>query len=457
MTGPRATHPWFNGVTMWRAIFALILAAMLWAWVSTTEDPDVSRRLTGLQLTPTNQRADLVILNRAQLPTVSVDIRGPRSRINQLAPTDVKAELDLAAVTDPGPKLVPVTIQTPRLVRVASVTPETVPVTIDRIAAKTFTISVEQAPSPASYNITKIVPSPTQVTARGPAGALDKVARVVLPVALGDHRESFEGQFKPEPRDATNALVSDVTIDPATVKASVTVSRIGRTVSIVADIVGSPPAGFRVSGTTVSPSFVVVDGPPDALNQLILISTAPIDVTGQTAPLSLLGVQLVMPPGIRLVDQVTVNVQVQIERQQVLQQFPALTVQPLNIGAGLQVTIIPAEVSVTVSGPLDRLRQLKGNDIRVEIDLAGLGPGSYTLTPRIQVPSDLRLTDSPSTVRVQIDRASTPVPTRTPIPTQPPVVPSPTQLVPRDVLSRQAAEPLTRGVVLPRDRERLAS
>lgn len=424
---------WFNGVTLWRAFFALVLASMLWAWVSTTEDPDVTRRLTGLVLTTANERPDLVILNRAQLPTVSVDVQGPRSRINQLAPSDIKAQLDLANVTEPGLKQLPVVVQTPRLIRVGSVSPDVVTVTVDRIATKSFPLQVEQGPSPASYSISNVVTSPTNVTASGPAGALDRVVRVVLPVALGDHRDSFEGQFKPEPRDASNALVNDVTIDPPSVKATITVSRIGRTVSIVADIVGNPPAGYRVTGTTVSPSFVVVDGPPDALNQLILISTAPIDVTGQTAPLSKLGVPLVMPPGIRLVDQVTVNVQVQIELQQVLQQFPALTVHPLNIGTGLQVTVTPAEISVTLSGPLDRLRQLKSNDIRVEVDLNGLGPGSYTLTPRIQVPSDLRVTDSPASVRVQIDKAATPVPTRTPAPTPAPtptpLLPSPTQRV----------------------------
>lgn len=432
MVGANHGRTWFNGVTLWRAFFALVLASMLWAWVSTTEDPDVSRRISGLSLSPTNERPDLVILNRAELPTVAVDVRGPRSRINQLAPTDLKAELDLAGVTDPGLKRLPISIQTPRLVRVASVTPNTVTVTIDRIATKRFDVQVERGPSPASYSISSIVITPNQVVASGPAGALDKVTRVVVPVSLGDRRDSFEGQFKPEPRDANNAPVSDVTIDPPSVQATVTVNRIGRTVSIVADIVGSPPAGYRVTGSTVSPSFVVVDGPPDALNQLILISTAPIDVSGQTAPLSKLGVQLVMPPGIRLVDQVTVNVQVQIELQQVLQQFPALAVQPVNMGTGLQATIIPAEISVTLSGPLDRLRQLRGNDIRVEVDLSGLGPGTYTLSPRIQVPADLRVTDSPATVRVEIDRASTPVPTRpptptAPAPTSPRVSPSPAQ------------------------------
>ena len=115
-----------------------------------------------------------------------------------------------------------------------------------------------------------------------------------------------------------------------------------------------------------------------------------------------------------------VNVQVQIERQQVRQQFSALRVAPVNVGTGLRSTITPTEVAITLSGPLDRLRQLSGSDIRVEVDLQGLEVGTYTITPRVSVPPDLQVVEQPPAVRVQLERAATPGPRPSPVREAPP-------------------------------------
>lgn len=410
---------------VWRALFSLTLATMLWAWVTNTEDPDIARRISGVSVQAVNLNPNLVVLSPEQLPTLTVEVRGPQSRVQQLAAGDLHAEIDLSSLKAPGAKDVPIAIRTPAFVRVVNSSPSTVSVTLDQVVSKTFPLEVDKQASPASYNISKVDLSVQQVSVKGPGSALARVARVVVPVALGDHRDSFEAQFTPEARDAANARVPNVTIDPNTVKATVTVNRIGRTVSVVPDLVGTPPEGYRVSGTTVSPSFVVVDGSPDVLNQLILIATTPIDVSTQTKPFSVFDVQLVLPPGIRLVDPVTINVQVQIERQQVLQQFPSLVVQAINIGPGLRATISPSDITVTISGPLDRLRQLSSKDIQVVIDLQGKGPGTYTLTPNITVPPDLRLADLPPTVQVRIERVASPVPTPGHSPTVTPTPPAP--------------------------------
>lgn len=429
MGAKRHLPHWLDGAVLWRAFFALVLAILLWAWVTNQQDPDTAARFTGVTVAIANRPAGLVVLDQDKLPAVAVDVRGPNSAIQRVGASDLHAELDLSGVKGPGTVNLPVKVHTPAQVRVVGVTPRTIAVTVDRQASKTFPLDPETQPSPASYSITGVDVATKQVAVSGPATAVGRVARVVLPIALGDHRDTFEAQFTPEARDAAGNRVAGVTIDPASVDATITVTRVGRTVSVVPDLTGSPPEGYRVASWTVSPPTVVVDGPADTLNQLIQISTAPIDVGGQTKSFSVYNVQLQLPQGIRLVDPVTINVQVQIELQQVRQQFTGLRVTAVNVGAGLRTTITPEDITITVSGPLDRLRQLNGSDLKVEADLQGLGPGVYTITPHVTLPPDLQLVDQPPTVRVEISRppTPTPVPTATPVPTVTPIpTPHPT-------------------------------
>jgi YbbR domain-containing protein len=251
---------------------------------------------------------------------------------------------------------------------------------------------------------------------------VDQVATVNLPVNLGDRRENFEAQFTPEARDANGARVAGVTIAPNTVTATVAVERVGRTVSIVPNIPGEPPEGYRVRDTSVSPPSVTIDGPAEVLSQLIVVSTTPIDLTGRRETFSVFDVGLQLPAGTRMVERTPINVEVRIEAEQQRQQ---VNVRVSTItDPGFRATLTPPEIIVVLSGSRERLSQLRSDDVRAELDLRGLSVGTYSLAPRITVPSDLRY-DPASPVRVQIDRIATPTLSPTITPTPPPT-PTPT-------------------------------
>ncbi|MGN6759459.1 MAG: CdaR family protein, partial [Thermomicrobiales bacterium] len=402
--------------TLVRALFSLVLAFLLWAWVTGQEDPITNRRFTAVTPTVMGNTNGLAVVDESQLPAVTIDLRGPRSTLDSLSVNDLHAHIDLSTVEAPGSAQLPVEIHLPRTVRALTITPSPITVRIDRFATKTLPVEAEKGPATPPYNISKIDLATTTVQVKGPASLLDKVAHVVLPVALGDHRENFDGQFTPEARDSSGNKLTGVTLDPATISANVTVERVGRIVSVVANITGNPAEGYRVLGTTVSPSFVTVDGPPEALSQLVVISTAPIDVSGRTDSFSIFDVALSLPAGMHLVDQTIVNVQVNIDAEQQRQQIGALHVDYTGLGSGLKVTITPPEIAVTLSGSRDRLRQLSASDIKVQVDLQGRTAGTYTIVPSVNVPPGLTLADIPSAVQVRIEAVATPTPTRTPTP-----------------------------------------
>ncbi len=414
-----------------RAVFSLFLAFLMWGWVTNLDDPEVERTFTNLVPATVGKASDLVILDEGKLSLVTAVVRGPQSALTNIREDDLRATLDLSDIRAPGTHEIEVNVTSrisARGVRVTTNTPERIVVTLDRLSSKTFPLEVDKGTSVPPYNIGNVDYQTRQVEVRGPATLIDHVARVTILVGLGDRRESFEAQFTPEARDASGNRVVGVTIEPGTVTATVAVDRVGRTVSIVPSIQGTLPDGYRVRDTSVSPPSVTVDGPADLLSQLIVVSTTPIDLTERRESFSVYDVPLALPTGVRLLDRTAINVEIRIEAEQQRQQ---VNVRVTTItDPGVRALLTPTEIVVVLSGSRDRLSQLRSDDVKAELDLRGYTVGTYSLAPRITVPSDLRADPAP-TVRVQIDRPTTPTttptvtPTPQPTPTSTPLPPPP--------------------------------
>lgn len=413
-----------------RILFSLFLAFLLWGWVTNLDDPEVDRTFPNQPIAVQGRAADLVLQDESTLSSATVVLRGPESTFGDVSASNIKVTINLSEITAPGQYQVDVNVtlnNQPRGVRVASNSPERVTITLDRLISKTFQLEVDPGSAVPPYSIGNVDTQTRQVEVRGPSTQVERIARVALPVGLGDRRENFEAQFTPEARDVNGTRVPGVTVTPNSVTATVTVQRVGRTVSIVPNIVGDPPAGFRVSNTRVSPPSVTVDGPADLLTQLIVVSTTPIELNARRETFSVFDVGLQLPPGTRLVETTPINVEVTIEAEQQRQQVNVRVTTLTD--PGLRATVNPQEIVVVLSGSRERLSQLRSDDIKAELDLRGYTVGTYFLAPRITVPSDLRY-DPATTVRVQIDRpatpTSTPTITPTPAPTPTPTAPLPT-------------------------------
>ena len=77
----------------------------------------------------------------------------------------------------------------------------------------------------------------------------------------------------------------------------------------------------------------------------------------------------------------------------------------------------PERVDVILSGPLPRLQALTLDDVRVILDLYGLGVGVHKVKPTVVVPETLRVESVlPDTIEVEISIAP-PTPTATLVPT----------------------------------------
>jgi hypothetical protein len=78
-------------------------------------------------------------------------------------------------------------------------------------------------------------------------------------------------------------------------------------------------------------------------------------------------------------------------------------VKVINLAPGLIAEWEPREVTVVVVAAADVLSRLTADDVLIQINLEGLGPGDYDLRPSVVLPPNVQwISTDPPTVRVTI-------------------------------------------------------
>ncbi len=94
---------------------------------------------------------------------------------------------------------------------------------------------------------------------------------------------------------------------------------------------------------------------------------------------------LALPQGITVDPEQTVTVNIEIEPILTTSTFNRMP-DPRGLRAGYEAVVEPEQVRVILFGPLPVLDALAESDVRVILDLFGLGPGTYSIVPDVDVP-----------------------------------------------------------------------
>jgi YbbR domain-containing protein len=151
---------------------------------------------------------------------------------------------------------------------------------------------------------------------------------------------------------------------------------------------------------------VLVDGPREALDSLLFVNTEPVDITGATQSISKRVTLADLPDGVTVTDPPVGTVEVRVAIEDIsttAQTLNALPIQPLNLDPGLDAQIEPRALSVTVDGPSNALTKMTPGDVKIRVDLSGLGPGTHEVSPEITVPQGVTwVANDPEVVEVTI-------------------------------------------------------
>jgi YbbR domain-containing protein len=388
---------------------SLALAILLWGWVTQLQDPFTEESFLEVPIETPELPDNLQIVTT--LPTATVEIQGAESRVSPVNRSDINAFIDTSDISEPGTFQVDVVAEAPGISSI-SVEPEELTIQIDQRISEVFPLTATNSDpeGDSSSTIQDSEPSVSQVTVTGPECAVERVSQVILPVTIDQQTQDFDAAFEPQALDANGQRISEVEILPNLILTHVMVETRGKQVAVIPAVTGVPAEGYTVQQRRAIPDTIIVDGPPEALDDLLFINTEPVDVSDATESISTRVGLADLPDGVTIVEPQngTVEVRVAIEdTTSSSQPLNDLPVQVVGLGNGLVAQVEPDAVSIQVSAPVGVLQSMRPEDIGVYVDVTGLGPGAYQLVPVVTVPQGaMWIGSEPGTVRVIIVEAT---------------------------------------------------
>jgi YbbR domain-containing protein len=429
-----------------RLALAAGLSFALWAFVSFSQNPEEQVTFPEMPLQVVGLGEDLVIVDNNGLPSqvfppIEVTLRTDQRQLATLRQVDVRVVANLDGL-GPGEHIVPINVEATRsniAINVPSggVDPAVVPIRLEQLSTQSAPIRVEiQGNLPFSFErgeprVSSGGQPLNSVTVSGPLSRVLRVTEARALVNIDQLRATYVAPLALTALDAAGQPVEGVRLEPATVTVQVPINPVVglKLVPVEPRIIGLPAPGFEVRAVQVSPPLISLAGSSGPLDAVDVLTTAPLDLAGarQTVRASL---PISFPEGTSPregePDTVSVTVEIATIERLFQAQLPA-QVQLSSIGAGLTATANPGVVNVTVAGSSAALADLAQTSLRALFNLDGLGPGVYTLSPQVDLPTGVSLVGEPPTVEVTL-RAPPPPPTTAPTPTENALPSEPTSL-----------------------------
>lgn len=407
-----------NGSTL---LMAFVLAVTVWVAAVNAADPIADRAFpSSITIAYEGLGSGLLVVGTPPAQG-RVSVRAPGSVWNQLTPERIHLRVQLRGLSAGTREITVAGSVDLSPARLTSIEPARVTLTIEPAASKEVQARVASIGEPAlGYRAGEAAITPSQATVSGPASLVAQVKETVASADLTNRREDLAAQVNLLPVDSNGQAVPGVSVNPGTARVVIPVNELVgyRLVAVIPIIQGQVDAGYQVTNIALTPTLVTVFSPdPQAVETLPgYVETLPISLAGAHDTLEQ-RVMLALPKGIFLAGNQNVLVQVSISPIEI---STTITRRPelQGLRAGLYAQASPNSISVILKGPLPVLEQLKADDVRVILDLTGLGPGPHQLGPVVLILPAGVVTQSvlPDTIEVIITTSPPPEPTPSPTP-----------------------------------------
>jgi YbbR domain-containing protein len=265
-------------------------------------------------------------------------------------------------------------------------------------------VPLELTQVPAALELLGDVPATVDVRVRGASGTLSRVGAGDVVAVLDLHTAQSGRRLFPLTPDQVRVPfgVEIVQVLPSAVTMTFEPSA-SREVPIVPAVDGRPAPGYVIGPLSAEPRAVEVIGPDSAVKRATEVVTEPVSVAGAKTHVKQSVILGLLDPSLRLKTARSAMVTVQILPAPLERTLRNQAVHLRNLGPGLQAEAVPAAVDLTLRGNRDALGRVAADDLAAFIDLAGLGPGQYSLTVHADSSRDAGVTRvSPESVQVRI-------------------------------------------------------
>jgi YbbR domain-containing protein len=411
-------------------LLAFVLALAVWVTAVTAANPDETQVYPHpVPIEFIGQDPSLIMTGGSIPQQVQVTLRAPHSVWESLltGETPIHAVVDLTGLRS---GIHTVTVQTQieaRPILIISVSPKFFDLVLEPQVTRSETVNLTLTNQPAiGYQVGSAILNPAKVVISGPQSLISRITEIQATLDLTDARQDINTSVPVQAVDVNGKEVSGINIIPESVLISLPVIQQGgyRDLAVKVMTVGNPAGGYSLTSVAAYPPIVTVY----SANSLIIdsmpgyVETSSLDLSGAKADIEkMLAINL--PPGVTLIGEQSVIVKVGIAPIEGSRTISFRPVEMIGLKRGLEAHLSPQTVDVILSGPLPILDSLAISDVIVRVDLAGLNPGTYQLTPIVSLTGYTLKVESilPGTVEVTIINPLTITPTPTPTTTTTPV------------------------------------
>lgn len=391
-------------------IFALAIAIILWSYVMNDVNPRITKECRNVDVVFRNlevlDRSGLVLMEPQEIK-VNVKISGRRSDVLKIKDKDIVAIADLSGYSE-GTKKVPIYLEVPSKVELVDYSPKEVSCTFEKIVSKEKAVTIKtNGKLPNGYSIGEAEVKPQLVFLKGPRSWVNSVSEVLAIVDISGRTSDINITVPIKLVDDGGNDVRGVEKDPNRVDIYIPVYRT-KSVPIEIQTQGEFPSDVEITALSVSPSRVDIKGYGDLIGSINSIKTSPVDVKELMDKRSV-DVSLMLSEGVELLNpeqKISVRLNLEkIETKTFEYNFNEINIKNLSGDLTAEIVDSYGNVAITLKGPETILNGITKESISPEIDLSGLGEGTYDVNINIREAQGVKVESiSPSSIRVTLKK-----------------------------------------------------
>jgi YbbR domain-containing protein len=403
-------------------LLAFALAVGVWVTAVTAANPDETQVYPQpVPIEFIGQDPGLMLTGGSVPRQVQVTLRAPHSVWQSMlsGEASIRAVVDLTGLSSGTHTVVVQTQIGFRPVRIISVTPASFKVSLEPQVTRSLAIKLTLTGNPATgYQAGNAILTPAEVVISGAESLVSRIDHIQASLDLTNARQNIVTSLPLQLLDAHGTVISGVSILPGNVQVNLPVIQQGgyRDLAVKVLTVGNPASGYSLTSVAAFPPIVTVYSANSAtINSLPgYVETTALDLSGAQADIEK-GLGIVLPPDVTLIGDQSVTVKVGIAPIEGSRTISYRPVEMIGLATGLNAQLSTQTVDVILSGPLPVLDSLEISAVSVQVNLGGLAPGTYQLTPVVSIAGQTLKVESilPGTVEVIIinPRSVTPAPT----------------------------------------------
>ncbi|MCC8059936.1 MAG: hypothetical protein LIO81_03720 [Clostridiales bacterium] len=279
------------------------------------------------------------------------------------------------------------------LIRNVTARPSVVRVETEDLQTKVFELQVRTEGTVASgYALNSVTLEKEIVTLRGPVSQVGQVSSAGVEINIDGYSGDYEGTAVPVFYDANGNeinLGSRVTADSEEIGYTLVINNT-KDLPLDFEVSGTVANGYRYTGAEANIRSVQVTGLKSALASVdrVTIPNTVLNVAGAYSDV-VVNVDLrdYLPDGVQLVDNQDPIVEIRLRVEQLVTKTITLAESDIllfNSSPDLDYRLTPSRLEVTLQGLEADLEGMSGSDLRVSINVSGLGIGTHTGTLRFE-------------------------------------------------------------------------